>query len=67
MKRVKLSDYLKDSSQEATASQIGVIQTSISKMIRKKRNIVLTVASDGSIIDAVETRRIGKFAELEAA
>lgn len=66
MKTVKLLDFLdRDAgrSQSSVAGQLGVNQSAVSKMVRVKRDVILLVDGTGSVRDAYEIRRIGKFAQ----
>lgn len=55
MSKIQLSEYAKAVGQEKAALALGVRQGAISKAIKTKRNIFVTVSPDGSVT-AEETR-----------
>lgn len=67
MKQINLNEYVDGSSQQVAADQLDVYQATISKMMRVGRNIVLTVDPTGSVHDAYEIKRVGKFRKTNAA
>jgi predicted DNA-binding protein (UPF0251 family) len=49
VKKLPLTDYVKDRGQANAAAELGVHQTAISKALRIGRNVVVTQMPDGSV------------------
>lgn len=59
MKKISLTEYLKQKTQAEVASEIGVTQGAVWQMVRAGRQIELTVHDDGRV-EAHEIKPLGR-------
>lgn len=56
MAEIKLSDYVTENSQEQAARLLGWVQSSVSKAVRRGRDIRLVFHEDGTFSDYYEIK-----------
>lgn len=59
MKIIRLNEYLKNSTQEAAAKQLGVTQGSLSQALKSGRNIFVQLINDVDVSCAFEVKPFG--------